>query len=391
MEKKRLYFLDNLKVFLTCLVIVHHVGQAYGPTGGFWQYKSSLGESASWLGNFFPVNASFFMGLFFMISGYFIPMSFDHKDVGTFLKDKLVRLGIPILFMFFIFVPLMMYFHYSLYSGNEARSFFDYLIHIYFGIGGMPEGFIISASWPEMNFGPAWFIEQLLVYSFIYMGVRKFLHFKLKDEEQQFNWRVIGVVCIVVMISSFVTRIWYPIDKWIGILGFIQSEVAHLPQYIILFLLGIIAYRRKYFTNCSKNLGYGVLALGILMGIVVYLRPVLPEWMLTVVHNSWNLYEPMMGVLLAWGIMILFREHANKTSKLLARLSSAAYTMYIMHMLVVLSVQYAFDRVNLGSATLKFIVVSIASIIITYILSIGINAFIKKVNVYIKEKPTESV
>ncbi|MBC2578846.1 hypothetical protein [Clostridium sp. DJ247] len=41
--KNRIYFLDNLKVFLTFLVIIHHIGQAYGPTGGFWQYKSSLG------------------------------------------------------------------------------------------------------------------------------------------------------------------------------------------------------------------------------------------------------------------------------------------------------------------------------------------------------------
>ncbi|HOG46891.1 MAG TPA: hypothetical protein PLJ35_03290 [Anaerolineae bacterium] len=33
---KRLYYLDNLRVALTVLVIAHHVGQAYGPTGGYW-------------------------------------------------------------------------------------------------------------------------------------------------------------------------------------------------------------------------------------------------------------------------------------------------------------------------------------------------------------------
>jgi glucan biosynthesis protein C len=31
----RLYYLDNLRVSLTALVIAHHVGQAYGPTGGW--------------------------------------------------------------------------------------------------------------------------------------------------------------------------------------------------------------------------------------------------------------------------------------------------------------------------------------------------------------------
>ncbi len=391
MEKKRLYYLDNLKVFLTVLVIVHHVGQAYGPTGGFWQYKSSLGESAAWLGSFFPVNASFFMGLFFMISGYFMPLSFDHKDTKAFLKDKWVRLGLPILVMFFVFVPCTMYFHYSLYSGNVARSFLDYLIHIYFGIGGMPEGFIVGAGWPEMNFGPAWYIEQLLVYSCIYAVVRKLIGFKIKDEERQFNGKTITGVCLVVMISSGITRIWYPIDKWIGILGFIQSEVAHLPQYIILFLLGIVAYRRNYFSNCSKKLGYGILALGTVMGVIVYLRPLLPELALTILYKSWDLYEPMMGVLLAWGLLILFREHANKTSKLLKGLSGAAYTMYIMHMLVVLAMQYALDRVNLGSATMKFIVVSILSVGVTFAISIAINGLIDKIKAYKSVKSTEAI
>ena len=33
-KDNRLYYLDNLKVFLTVLVIFHHAGQAYGNGGG---------------------------------------------------------------------------------------------------------------------------------------------------------------------------------------------------------------------------------------------------------------------------------------------------------------------------------------------------------------------
>ncbi len=32
----RLYFVDALRVTLTILVVAHHAGQAYGPTGGEW-------------------------------------------------------------------------------------------------------------------------------------------------------------------------------------------------------------------------------------------------------------------------------------------------------------------------------------------------------------------
>jgi peptidoglycan/LPS O-acetylase OafA/YrhL len=74
-ERRTLFFIDNLRIALIMLVIAHHAGQAYGPTGGFWYFENP--ERASILGAFFTVNRSFFMSLFFMISGYFLPASYD--------------------------------------------------------------------------------------------------------------------------------------------------------------------------------------------------------------------------------------------------------------------------------------------------------------------------
>jgi len=34
--QKRFYYLDNLKILLTILVITHHVGLAYREAGGFF-------------------------------------------------------------------------------------------------------------------------------------------------------------------------------------------------------------------------------------------------------------------------------------------------------------------------------------------------------------------
>ena len=76
---KRLYYLDNLKVCLTVLVIMHHAGQAYG-NGGAWAYTpSNPAEFMPWIWHFFSTNAAFFMGLYFLISGYFVPRSFDKQ------------------------------------------------------------------------------------------------------------------------------------------------------------------------------------------------------------------------------------------------------------------------------------------------------------------------
>ncbi len=105
-RRPRLFFIDNLRIGLIALVVAHHAGQAYGPTGGWWYFSEAA--RASVLGAFFAVNRSFFMSLFFMLSGYFLPQSFDRKAHG-FLKDRLIRLGIPLVAFALVIIPVMMY------------------------------------------------------------------------------------------------------------------------------------------------------------------------------------------------------------------------------------------------------------------------------------------
>ena len=88
---KRLYFLDNLRVGLVMLVIAHHVGQAYGPTGGAWPIMETARSAL--LGPFFTVNRSFFMSLFFMISGYFTVMSFEASGAQRLREEPPAAAG----------------------------------------------------------------------------------------------------------------------------------------------------------------------------------------------------------------------------------------------------------------------------------------------------------
>ena len=93
---QRLYYLDNLKVCLTVLVIMHHAGQAYGNGGGWAYTPSNPAEFMPWIWHFFSTNAAFFMGLYFFISGYFVPRSFDKQGSKQFVDKKLLRLGTSI-------------------------------------------------------------------------------------------------------------------------------------------------------------------------------------------------------------------------------------------------------------------------------------------------------
>lgn len=350
------------------LVIVHHVGQAYGPTGGFWQYKSSLHENIPWLGLFFPVNAAFFMGLFFMIAGYFLPSSYDRKDSITFLKSKLLRLGIPTLLGFLVISPLEMYFYYTNYSGNKPLNFFEYFINIYFGIGGKPFWYKTNKGvpFPELNFGHLWFVENLLVFTILYFIIRKLI-FKntAKNDSKTFNFISILMLGFIIALISVIIRIWYPIDKWIALFGFMQSEIAHLPQYIILFITGIIAYRKNWFIKISKKTGYLSLGLGIMMAFIVYTAHLIPHTA-DILFSKWDIYESFLCVFLCFGLIVLFREKFNLGTSKFRFLAKNSYLAYIFHFPIVLTVQYSLDKVNIGGAIGKFLIVSFLSVIITY-------------------------
>ncbi len=365
----RLYFLDNLKIFLIILVIFHHTGQAYGPTGGFWQYKSSLNESVIWLGRFFGVNAAFFMGLFFLISGYFFPGSYERKGGKEFIKDKLIRFGIPLLFAVLIMQPLEMFFYYINYSGNPPISFGDYYFKIFFGIGGMPSWFKPVIGFPEMNFGHLWFIEHLLVYSMLYFLLRSLLNknFTLKFKTDPV--RTIATILILIISFTVIIRIWYPIDRWTGLLGFIQSEPAHLPQYFLMFITGIIAYRNDWMNKITENSGRVFLTAGLSLSSLVWFSLLLPDSFIRIIWKSWPVYESTLAVALSWGLIIFFRKSFNFTNKFLDNLAAASYAVYIFHFPVVLFFQYSLDKVVLGGAMGKFLIVSVLSVITTFFIS----------------------
>ncbi len=365
----RLYFLDNLKIFLIVLVIFHHTGQAYGPTGGFWQYKSSLHESVIWLGRFFGVNAAFFMGLFFLISGYFFPGSYERKGGKEFIKDKLLRFGIPLLFALLIMQPLEMFFYYINYSGNHPLSFSDYYFKIFFGIGGMPEWFKPSIGFPEMNFGHLWFVEHLLVYSILYFLLRSLLResFTLKFKTNPLI--MITVITLLIIIITVIVRIWYPIDRWTGLLGFIQSEPAHLPQYFLMFTTGIIAYRNDWITKISENSGRVFLTIGLLLSSIVWVSLMLPDSLIRIIWKSWPVYESILAVTVSWGLITFFRKRFNFTNKFLDNIASATYAVYIFHFPVVLFFQYSLDKVQIGGALGKFMIVATLSVITTFFIS----------------------
>jgi glucan biosynthesis protein C len=183
------------------------------------------------------VNRPFFMSLFFMISGYLMVLSYDRNKPGVFVESRSRRLGVPL----------------AVWGVVMALT----LRFIFHTTG--PAGSIIY-------FGALWYVEHLLLLSLIYALWR--ILWKRPVPTGLENTRVPGPVAILALalgiaVASGIVRIWYPIDRWINLLGFIQVAPADVPRDLAMFIVGALAYRRQWFQRFPTRAGYAWLAVGL--------------------------------------------------------------------------------------------------------------------------------
>ena len=359
----RLYFLDNLRIALTILVIAHHVGQAYGPTGGSWPIQEAT--RADILGPFFTVNRSFFMSLFFMISGYLMVMSYDRSRPLAFVKGRILRLGVPLVAFFFLFIPLQQYLCHCWSGDMESMSFRRYYVDSYLGF----------VTHPEMNFGHLWYVEHLLIASLCYAGLRA--AWRRPSPTNPTGTKLPGVLAVVLFalvlaLTSATVRISHPIDRWSGFLGFIQVAFADVPRDLSFFVLGAVAYRRQWFLGLSNSAGRIWLAVGVALAVLWYayslgLRQVLPISKATmgVVYPIW---ESLLCCGVCIGLLALFRERLNYQGRWTKAMADGQYAAYLFHVPVVVLIQFAIMDIALPPFA-KFLLVTAVGVPVTFLLA----------------------
>ena len=325
---KRLFYLDNLKVCLTVLVIMHHAGQAYGNGGGWAYTPSNPAEFMPWIWHFFSTNAAFFMGLYFFISGYFVPRSFDKQGTKQFVQKKLLRLGIPLLFM----------------------------------------GGIICVLTGKPEIGHMWFVESLLVFCLVYALIRQWV--KPIDQKCDSKPTIIGllIVALLMGVGSYFIRQVSPQDHWIWPFGIIPlpMEPAHYLQYVMMFVLGILAYRFQWLEKMGNGTGLTALLIGAALAAGNYLRDDGP-WN-AFVWKWFGIYESLMCIFISFGLIWLFRECVSATSRFWQWCAAQSYGAYVFHLLLMLVLQDIVDGIWMGAFG-KFLFIGVVTTILSFLLT----------------------
>ena len=324
----RLLFVDNVRVFLTILVILHHLMVIYAGSGGWIYIESREDVVTNAIGTWFcAVNQAYFMGLFLLISAYFVPGSYDRKGAGRFLKDRLVRLGIPLAVYCWIVRPLLLYVGLAM-RGDLRAPLWRWFPRQYFRDYGIIGG------------GPLWFIETLLVFSLLYVLWRLLARPRPAQPavEARFPGSVsIALLALLVGVASFLARLWRPVGWAFPPLNL---QFPFFAQYVALFVVGLIAYRRNWFLGLPDSVGRRWLAIAVFLillfpvialagGVIADDTPFLGGWHWQAL--AYALWESFLCLGMCIGLIYLFRRYANRQGGLARFLSRNAYTAYLIH------------------------------------------------------------
>ena len=354
----RLFFIDNLRTGLVILVVLHHVALVYGAILPLFYYIEPPFNSAGVINPlaylallvFALFNQSWFMGAFFLLAGYFAPGSFDRKGPGSFLLDKSLRLGIPLVVFYFVLSPIS-----------------------WLGLWLMPAsltGITTPPTWQAypryIGLGPLWFVAMLLIFSFGYAAWLMLTRNRTSSSMSKSSlpsYPGIGIFILALALVSYLVRIIIPLGK--SVLEF--PTLAYLPQYLSFFVLGTIAYRHNWFRTLPSSMGVVGFVTAVVAGVFLFplafsghlfsleLTPALAN---SFGNGQWQsavyaLWDSISAVGMCLGVITLFRRFFNGQGRFGSFLSQHSYAVYVIHIPIMVVVAFALRGIELAPL-LKF-------------------------------------
>lgn len=359
--RPRTDFIDRLRVVLTALVIVHHAAITYGGSGG-WFYREVTDDglpSSMALTLLTAVNQAFFMGMFFLLAGYFTPASLAKKGATRYLGDRLVRLGVPLLFFGFVLGPLSA------------------------ALAGAPADKPVIERWVDMMasgvfvIGPLWFALALLIFA---LGWVAWTTMRRPGAEPAVaplaavpSWPSWLLAAVAVGAIALLIRQWVPVGQ--SVLGL---QLGYFASYTFLFALGCRAASGRWLERVSPGQAKGWAIVSVLALPTVFIaaafggalegKPVNFNGGLGLAAIVYAFWEPFV----AWGIiaslLYVFRMRFNTASARWNRWSSNAYGAFIVHAPVLVGVSVLAADWK-GPVLLKFMAVTVVATVLSFVLA----------------------
>jgi hypothetical protein len=368
--RARNFALDRARTFLTLVVLIHHAVIPYTYFGHT--------DPKYWIGFDCVVLAtdSFFMAMFFFLSGLFVWPSLTRKAPRTFFHDRLLRLGLPFVIAAFTIIPIA-------YYAISLRQ------HPEIGFAAFWRTTITAGPWPS---GPLWFVWVLLAFdltaSLLYRISPRLLdpinRLSLRgfDRPADFYLFLFGVTAVLYIPA----RVYFGAGRWFSF-GPFDIQASRVLLYAAYFFIGAGIGAANFDRGllsaegrlAKSGWGWAIATLVpycLLWGLIAIKREILgnpvflPDWY----EASYGLFFVAFSAAILFAILAYFLRFKQSGFSILDPMQADAYGMFLVHYPIVLWLQYwLFDF------ELPAIVKAVVAFVLTVVLSWAATAALRKI------------
>ena len=355
-------YMDNLRAIALVLGVFFHAAIAYSPISQkLWPASNPVNSMALEFGALF--SHTFRMPLFFLISGFFAHMLLKKRGVIGFIKNRLKRILLP----FLVFLPLVIA---SLVGGMLwAAQFVE-----------MPSPFlesIIPTALDPLNIKPdlpfstghLWFLYNLFMFCCLLALIWLLGPRLLKLSRVRWLYSLITarfliflLPCLLVPALCLVTAPYHAPDSLI-------PELWSFAYFGIFFLLGFLIYAKQQLLDELIPNATSLLFVSLAFYVYFYLeiKDIKMTWDLIYGHQaSWSAVpvaaaQAFISVYMSLWCLLVGKKYLDRKNRLLTIISESSYWVYIVHLPILLMIQYALLDIHLG-ATVEFLISSLLTL-----------------------------
>ncbi len=365
----RLYFLDWVRILAFFLLIVYHVGMYY--VSWDWHVKSAHASDA--LEPLMMLSSPWRLGLLFLVSGVASGYLATRLRAARFLRQRSMRLLLPLVFGMLVIVPPQPYFEVIeklAYQGSYV-DFMQLYLNAYNGFCRGGECLDLP-TWNHL-----WFVAYLWAYTVVLTALMALASDRFRRAAQRcaawlHGWRLIVLPAVILGLMRAALLPHFEsthalVDDW-----------YNHANYGALFVLGaMLSFTPDVWPrfNAMRWPALGI-ALACWGGIVVYyalpdalvMRPDVAHW-----------YPVMRGVyaLCAWCAIVaacgFAHRHLNWDHRARAWLTEAVFPVYIFHQSLIVAMAHSMKAAQLAPA-----VEALLLTVLTVTVSFGVFAVVRR-------------
>ncbi|MDR6123381.1 glucan biosynthesis protein C [Bacillus sp. SLBN-46] len=314
---KRQYHLDWIRVLATLAVFIYHCFMFFNPWP--WHVKNNETDP-TYITAVSLFMSSWLMPIFFTVSGMSSYYALQKRSVHEYVKERLARLGVPLLFGVMILSPPQVYMErvsHGQFSGSFFSWFPQYFDGVYLDIGGTGNFAFVGLH--------LWYLLILMIFSIF--TVPLLLKKKPSIMKELKSYQLYLMTIPLMIVSTFVDVV--RLGGW------------DITFYLVLFLFGYFILTKESFKKVIEKL----LPINLVISVCTTIFFVygffsdMPStgFIATMVFASIKSLNCWMWILVIFAVA---KRHLSFSNKWLTYSSQASMPFYVLHQPVIVTLGF---------------------------------------------------